>query len=495
MFQDPITRAELLRRAGAGAAGLAAVGGGASALSRLLDDGADAARLIARPVAGKAYRFRSRPDLQPPVVRVMKKARTTGDGYLLLAPSSGPGQRGTMIVDNAGHVVWFRRTEKTAMNLRAALYKGKPVLTWWEGDVGPGLGLGEHVIVDSSYQEIARFPAGRRRGGDLHELVLTPNGTALITAWGKVTRNLIGRSGRRRHTVIDGIAQEVEIPSARVLFEWRSIDHVGLEETHVGVGPRFDYFHINSIDVAPDGDWIICARNTWAVYKVSRQTGKIVWRLGGKKSNFAMGHGTKFAWQHDAQMHGHGSMISIFDNGAAPPVEPQSRGLVMKLDEAKMSATLVRAYTHRPHKLLAHYMGSMQVLPNGNAVVGWGSEPYMTEFAQDGSIVFDARLPRAGQTYRVVRMPWTGRPAARPRLASARANGRPRLYASWNGSTELAAWHVRSGSRPTSLRDAATVPATGFETAIELLDRSVYAAVTALDASGKRLATSRTIRV
>src|SRR5919201_961170 len=106
---------------------------------------------------------------------------------------------------------------------------------------------------------------------------------------GKVTRNLIGRSGRRRNTVNDGIAQEVEIPSARVLFEWRSIDHVGFDETHVGVGPRFDYFHINSIDVAPDGDWIICARNTWAVYKVSRQTGKIVWRLGGKKSNFAMG--------------------------------------------------------------------------------------------------------------------------------------------------------------------------------------------------------------
>ena len=494
MFCDPITRAELLRRAGAGVAGLAAAGGGAYGLSRLLDDDADA-RLLASPVAGTAYRFRSRPDLRPPVVRIVKKAGATGDGYLLLAPTSGPGQRGTMIVDNAGHVVWFRRTQKTAINLRAALFEGKPVLTWWEGKVGEeGLGRGEHVIVDSSYREIARFPAGHRRGGDVHELVLTPNGTALITAWGKVTRNLLGRSGRRRHTIIDGIAQEVEISSARVLHEWRSIDHVGLDETHVGVGPRFDYFHINSIDLAPDGDWIICARNTWAVYKVSPKTGEIVWRLGGKRSNFTMGPGTKFAWQHDARLHGKGR-ISIFDNGAAPPVEPQSRGLTMRVDEAKMRATLLHAYTHRPHKLLAHYMGSMQVLPNGNAVVGWGSEPYMTEFAQDGSIVFDARLPRGGQTYRVVRMPWTGRPAAGPRLTSARVDGKARLYASWNGSTELAAWHVRSGSRATKLHDAATIPATGFETAIELLNKASYAAVTALDASGKRLATSRTIRV
>jgi Arylsulfotransferase (ASST) len=489
-----MTRAEVMRRAGAAVAGLAAAGGGAYGISRLFED-AVAAKVLARPEAVKTHRFRSRPDLRPPVVRVVKKSGGLGHGYLLLAPSSGPGQRGPMIVDDSGNVVWFRATKKTAMNLRAALFAGKPVLTWWEGDVDKqGLGLGDHVIVDSSYREIARFPVGRRRGGDLHELVLTPNGTALVSAWAKVTRNLLGRGGRRRHTVVDGIAQEIEVPSARVLFEWRSIDHVSLDETHVGLAPQFDYFHINSIDLAPDGDLIVSARNTWGVYKISRATGQIVWRLGGKKSDFAMGPGTTFAWQHDARVHGDGTTMSIFDDGAAPRVEPQSRGLVFQLDEAQKRVTLVRAYVHHPH-LLAHYMGSMQLLQNGNAVVGWGSERFITEFSQDGSIVFDARLPRGGQTYRAVRMPWAGRPATRPKLASSRVSGKPRLYASWNGATDLAAWHVRSGSRATNLRDAATVPATGFETAIELLDGAKYATVTGLDASGKALATSRTIRV
>jgi hypothetical protein len=488
---DRLTRIELLRRAGAGAATVA-VGG--PAISWLFDDRAVAA-LVGRAAGGTTHRFRSRPDLRPPVVSVVEHAGTTGHGYLLLAPSSGPGQRGPLIVDDAGNVVWCLATKKVAMNLRAALHQGKPVLTWWEGDVDKqGLGMGEHVIVDSSYREIARFPVGHRRGGDLHEFVVTPNGTALVSAWAKVTRNLLGRGGRRRHRVVDGIAQELEIPSGRVLFEWRSLDHVALDETHIGVGPLpFDYFHINSIDLAPDGDLILSARNTWAVYKVSRTTGRIVWRLGGRKSDFAMGPGTKFAWQHDARAYGDGR-ISIFDDGAAPAVEKQSRGLLIRLDEAQKRATLEQTYVHHPH-LLAHYMGSMQVLGNGNVVVGWGSDRHVTEFAQDGSVVFDARLPRGGQTYRAVRMPWVGRPGTRPSLAGGRVNGRRRLYASWNGATELASWHVRTGSRATNLRDAGTVRSKGFETVIELQDSASYAAVTALDAAGKPLATSRTIRL
>jgi hypothetical protein len=497
VHHERVTRAELLRRAAVGAAGLAAGGSGAYALVRALEDDATA-KVLTQPAAGKVHRFRSRPDLRPPVVSVVQNRGSTGKGYLLLSPSSGPGQRGPMIVDNSGNVVWFRSLAGTrkALNLRSALYEGKPVLTWWEGEVGKeGLGLGEHVIVDSSYRDVARFPAGNRRGGDLHEFVLTPDGTALVTAWTKVTRNLLGRGGRRHHAVIDGIAQELEIPSARVLFEWRSTDHVSLAETHAPVAPRFDFFHINSIDVAPDGDWIVSARNTWAIYKISRKTGEIVWRLGGKKSDFAMGPGTQFAWQHDARAHRDGTVISLFDDGAAPPVEPQSRGLVIKLDEAGRRATLERLYRHRPNRLLAHYMGSMQVLENGNAVIGWGSEPYLTEFGGDGSIVFDARLPRAGQTYRVVRMPWAGRPVRRPTLVGHRVNGSRRLYASWNGATELAQWHLRTGSRASNVRDAATVPATGFETSIELLDRSTYAEVVALDTAGRPLSRSKTIRV
>ena len=198
-----------------------------------------------------------------------------------------------MIIDDAGELVWFRPTvPASVINLRATTYRGKPALTWWEGRTKHGLGIGDHVIADHAYREIARFPAGNGLGSDLHELILTPEGTALVTAYDipTVDRSSVG-SGRGR--VIEGVVQELAVPSARVLFEWRSLDHVKLTESYSKVAPAFDFFHVNSIDVDADGNLLVSARNTWTVYKIDRTTGKVIWRLGGKKSDFAMGPGTQ----------------------------------------------------------------------------------------------------------------------------------------------------------------------------------------------------------
>ena len=64
--------------------------------------------------------------------------------------------------------------------------------------------------------------------------------------------------------------QELAVPSARVLFEWRSLDHVKLTESYSKVAPAFDFFHVNSIDVDADGNLLVSARNTWTVYKIDR---------------------------------------------------------------------------------------------------------------------------------------------------------------------------------------------------------------------------------
>ena len=142
----------------------------------------------------------------------------------------------------------------------------------------------------------------------------------------------------------------------------------------------------------------------------------MLWRLGGKRSDFQMGPGTRFAWQHDARHQDEGRQISIYDNSAAPPVGPHSRALVIALDRRNRSARLVREYVH-PRRLLSPFMGNAQVLPNGNVVVGWGGLPYITEFRPGGGVHFDARLPGAGQNYRAFRLPWVGpsRPAAAAR--------------------------------------------------------------------------------
>ena len=94
----------------------------------------------------------------------------------------------------------------------------------------------------------------------------------------------------------------------------------------------------------------------------------------------------------------------------------QSRGIVLELDMDKMSATLVREYTH-PNKLLSTSQGNAQVLPNGNVFVGWGSAPFFSEYAHDGKQLFDASFMGNVQSYRAFRLPWTGHPTDDPALA------------------------------------------------------------------------------
>jgi hypothetical protein len=490
---DLSTRRELLRQ-GAGV-GFALLLAGVPAGRELVDAGR--AEAAPRAAGGKAAvrAFASRPDLKPPLVEVVHAARGTAPGLLFLAPSSGPGQRGVLILDNTGDVVWFHPTApRTAMNFRAALYRGEPVLTWWEGKSKKGLGEGDCVIVDASYREIARFRAGHHRPADLHEFLLTPHGTALVTSIETRRVDLRRLGGGSRSPVIGSVIQELEVPSARVLFDWRSLDHVAVSESRQKVGPRFDYFHANSIDLTPDGHLLVSARNTCALYKINRRTGAVMWRLGGKRSDFAMAPGTRFAWQHDARSHGDGSLISLFDDGAAPQVEPQSRALLLRLDSLRMRATLVRADTHRP-PLLARYTGSMQLLPGGNVLVGWGSEPYFTEFARDGAVRFDARLPHGGQTYRALRFPWTGTPVAPPVLAARTAAAGHVLHASWNGATQVTGWRLLTGMSPGSLSELLIAPRHGFETELGPIGRWRYAAVAALDRHGAVLAHSRTLQL
>lgn len=482
-----LTRERVLRDAlGAGA--------GLLVLDRLpgsLLSGAEALAARSRTVD----HFVSRPDLRPPKLTVLHAGKT-GDGHLFVAPSAGPGQRGVLILDNAGDVVWFHpTTPNTAMNFRTGRLHGKPVLTWWEGKAESGLGRGTHVILDQSYRVVARLPAGGGRQSDLHEFLLTPQNTALVTSYEVRPWDLTSVGGPAAGKVIGGVVQELALPSGRVLFEWRSLDHVAVEETHaVFAGHPLDYFHVNSIDLTADGGLLVSARNTWGVYKVSRESGQVLWRLGGKKSDFTMGKGTVFAWQHDARHHGNG-LVSIFDDGAAPQVEPQSRALLIRLDGKRGRANLVRQYTHRPGRLVSQFMGNAQVLGNRNVLVGWGNEPYVTEFGPDGSIVFDAKLPDEGQNYRAFRFQWVGLPVTRPALVARRARGARSLYVSWNGATEVAAWVIRTGERPASLDPGKKVVKRLFETVVSVPSGARYAKAIALDRHGKQLGASKTIRV
>jgi hypothetical protein len=168
--------------------------------------------------------------------------------------------------------------------------------------------------------------------------------------------------------------------------------------------------------------------------------------------------------------------------------------LVIALDSKRRRARLVRKYTHRPGRLVTKFMGNAQVLENGNVLVGWGNEPYITEFDAEGAMRFDAALPPGGMSYRAFRFSWAGRPGERPRLVSRRAGGKTTLFVSWNGATEAVAWQLRAGPSRASLQPAVTRPKTGFETALAAPAGAGYAAAVALGRHGKALGTSNIVR-
>ena len=444
--------------------------------------------------------FVSRPDLKPPPLKILTKPRATAPGYIFLAPKMKVLQAGPEIVDDTGQVVWFHPLETHGVSdFRVQRLRGKPVLTWWRGRAPMGVGSGYYAIYNEAYKEIGQVRAANGLTGDIHEFRITPQNTALFTVYRQLPVDLSKAGGPKKGRIFEGIVQERDIASGRVLFEWHSYPEVGLRESYAPPPKAtakkpapWDYFHINSIDVEPNGNFLISARNTHALYEISRRRRAIVWRLGGKKSDFKMAAGTNFEWQHDARRQRDGS-ITLFDNGAAPPIEKFTRILRLHVDDGTRRVTLVKSY-HHPARLLAPFEGNAQFLPDGHVFVGWGAVPYYTEFDARGRVLLDARFGKLhgritgpnqdADSYRVYKFVWHGRPDDQPE-AAVRGN---KVFVSWNGATEVAKWQVVADGKP-----GLTIAKTRFENALPLPAGAKRVAVVALDARGATLGRTKTI--
>ncbi|HVR04560.1 MAG TPA: arylsulfotransferase family protein [Solirubrobacteraceae bacterium] len=480
--QARITRRRLLRAAGGGAAGLALSGGLAELLVGALAAGG--------PAPPTVPRWHSRPDLRIPTLTVLSDDPAASRDPIFIAPYNAPNaQAGAVIVAADGEAIWENPlANAVTTNFRVQHYRGSPVLTWWEGSIELGHGVGEYVIADTGYRTIRRVQAAGGLRGDLHEFVITPRDTALLTSYAVRNADLTAVGGPRNGTIQDAIFQEIDLSSGRLLLEWHSLEHIPLAESYAPVSADWDFFHINSVDLDGDGNLLISGRSTHTIYKLARD-GTILWRLGGRYGDFTLGAGAQFAWQHDARRQPDGT-LSVFDNGATPAVEPRSRGLILDVDERAMTAGLRHQYTHA--RVLAGSQGSVQLLANGNVFVGWGEVPRVSEFDRDGRLLFDALLGRQYQSYRSFRLPWSGRPAQAPALAVARAaGGRLTAYASWNGATDVGAWQLLAGAGGVDLHPVAQVPVRGFESALRVPPRAgPRLAAQALDGSGRPLGRS-----
>jgi hypothetical protein len=477
-FSFGVARPAPGHRAAVRAAGRGAVGADRA--------GAGAGTTAARHRHPATRSFRSQPRLHPPPVSATRDPDTKS-GDIFLTPKHSF-QSGPMILDSRGRLLWFRPARRGvyASNLQLQSYRGRQVLTWWQGHAD--------VIMGRSYRRIATLHAGYGYSADLHEFQLTRQGTALIDAVVPVRDNLTSVGGPANGTVDDCVIQELDVRTGRVLWEWHSLGHIPISDSYTrpqGSVP-YSYFHLNSIQQLPDGNLLVSARNTWAVYKISRRTGRVIWSVGGKHSSFRLSHRARFEWQHDARLVG--STLTVFDDAASPQEEGQSSAKVLKLNHRRRRALLRRRYRHSP-PLLALRAGSVQILPNHNVFVGWGNASRFSEYTAAGRQIFNGSLPIGIYSYRAYRFPWTGHPFTRPKLSIAlRRHRTVRVYVSWNGATQVATWRVLAGSAPGSLSPLSTHPWTDFETAITLHDPPRYLVVQALNAASHVLRATKVHR-
>jgi hypothetical protein len=333
-----------------------------------------------------------------------------GINPLELIPQPGASN---VIADKDGAVIW-RYTPpagETVANFRTQTYRGKPVLTWWEGADQAGHGAGRNVIADEDYNIIETLTPGDDLSSDVHEFRLTPDGKALITSYREETGDLSALGGPREGTFLNCIATVIDVATKKVITRWNAREHVPFADSVwtpglVAALQTPDPFHMNSIDLDPHGNLVISLRNTSTIYNIDPTTGEIDWQLGGKRSTFEQGPGSQFAFQHDAEF-SDANTLRLFDNSSnGPTTTGPSTVRWIHLDPAAHKATLERTVTH-PLGLVAFAAGNAQGLPNGNTLVNWGSAAHMSEFSPTGALIFDAAVPQP--VYRAYLDPWPGK--------------------------------------------------------------------------------------
>lgn len=383
-----------------------------------------------------------------------------------------------------------------------------------------GWGHGHGIIMDKHYRIVKSVePGGYQASSDMHEFHLLPNGkSALMTQYLRSAHDLCNFEICNGLGYINqGAFQEVDVETGNVLFKWQSLDHVGPSESYVGPSTTeisgsgeepespWDYFHINSIDKNDAGDYLVSARHTSAIYKISGKDGHIEWRLNGAKSDFRLVD-CHFSFQHDARWisdNDDETMISIFDNGSNGfnQTQPWSSALVVRINHQDKTARVVRRYDPPVldgNKHISKSQGNFQRLSGGNFVLGWGNDAYWSEHLADGTTVFYGRIGTENvMNYRAYKFNnWVGLPLTEPAIWTYSRTGhgedeRMMLYISWNGATEVSHWvFYTSDTKNGPWLKAASTPKNGFETILCLDQFSKYVYADALDNDGKVLGTS-----
>ncbi|KAK5132004.1 hypothetical protein LTR08_000425 [Meristemomyces frigidus] len=462
----------------------------------------------------------------PPVLDITHHTDPS-EGYLFFAPDGATEfEMAPLIMDMYGELVW-NGPHTHAFAFGVQNYEGEDVLLWWNGTLYPepyGRGNGVVNMYNKHYELLrkvslpgdfleqipnATFPSNI----DVHEIFLTEKGTILVTANNVTQADLTSVGGSANGWVVEAQFYEIEISSNKVLYAWKSLDHLDQLPFTASLYPlgsdgltgatqslAWGYFHINAVSPYDQG-YLLSSRFLCSAVAIGPY-GAVKWRLQGRDGgDFTLGDGADFCYQHDIRafpeqptsntsyitLHMHDNHNSPIDNGTVPS---SGKSLTLHLDTKH--ATLNHRYLNASGPVYSTAQGNYQPLPNGNVFIGHGWIPIFEEFSPSGAILttiqFGATESRPGGgflspqastlSYRAFKQPWLACPQTKPAVIVEVDGHSATVYVSWNGATEVESWQVYGGNT-TDLVDLRTVSKDGFETAVKLPTSVKYVQVKA----------------
>ena len=469
----------------------------------------------------RTHKFKSF-DIEAPNGVIRRWDDSCDDGYVFIGPNGASVEKpGPMLLDSKGDLIWVTHEYDTATNFRMQQYKNETFLTFWAGHKHGSLGRGGTYMLNSKYEVAHEIHAvGEGLKADLHEFEITDYGTALITIYNTTTMDLrpMGWWRPEEGWIQDCIFQEIDIETNELLFQWRAKDYYTAEDSHYWhpfAGYKksipFDFFHMNSIQKDSKGNYLMSSRHFHTITYINGSSGDILWRLGGSPgindfTDLSDGWATGHQWQHHARwLSEEEGTLTLLDNGIAGPLHvdaPYSKGVLIQLDQEKMTATHLQSFVAN-EKAKAASQGSVFPLPNGHFLVGWGSSAAWTEFDKNGTVLCEAHFAASWsfwwervKNYRVFKFhDWVGEPHWPPN-ATIKDD---RLYVSWNGATEVKYWELQ-GSRQKAggenFESIGVIEKEGFEGEFDLPSDGGYIRyrAAAMDGEKKTLRTSQPVR-
>ncbi|MEO8514546.1 MAG: aryl-sulfate sulfotransferase [Ignavibacteria bacterium] len=397
-------------------------------------------------------------------VDVNQAEATSGYYFIHGLKQNTPSENFTsMILDNYGQIIYFKKYTRAQND-----FKLQPNGEITQAGPTGSNATARYLVLDSMFNVIDSVKCPGGIFTDLHDIKLLPNGNYLALGYENITMDLSsynyfngnGSPGSTTATVVSVIVQELD-ENNNAVFTWKASEHFDfsdVDERWLFSPTLVDWTHSNAIEEDSDGNILLSLRHFNEITKINRQTGAIIWRLGGKRNQFVFTNDpySGFMGQHDIRRINNGN-ITLYDNGYnLSPIHP-ARGLEYDLNESGMTANLVWSFTYG-NNIYSRFTGSMQRLPNGNSVIDWGKlsggNSVFSVVKPDGSIVMELSSADSMTSYRTFNYPTLPFVLQRPQLSCSGSTGSFFLEAPVGYSSYL--WSTGETSRVIQISAADT---------------------------------------